>query len=150
MVPPNFQQHQELLLTDIKHILAMNPLQAIYLTSASHPKSAIQEKSVRTAPLKWQTITAGVVEVGHKANDYDFSFDNESPSHKTYLEDFKLASRCISNEEYIEFIEDDGYQRSEFWLSEGWVTSQQQQWYAHYIGRKMNTTGCIFPRFKHR
>jgi ergothioneine biosynthesis protein EgtB len=124
------QQHQELLLTDIKHILAMNPLQPDYRKPVSQPREAIKEKTISASPLTFQTITGGLVEVGYTANDYDFSYDNESPAHKTYLDDFKLGSRCITNEEYITFIEDDGYQRPAFWLSEGWAISQQQRWCA--------------------
>ena len=119
------QQHQELLLTDIKNILAHNPLKPAYHNTVSKPREI-----VRSTPLSWVSIKGGNVEVGHAETDRNFAYDNESPAHTVYLEDFKLASRCITNKDYIEFIEDGGYQKAELWLSDGWSISQQQEWCA--------------------
>jgi len=118
------QQHQELLLTDIKHIFAHNPLKPAYCELSSVPKEVVQ-----SSPLTWQTAKGGVMEFG-LAEGYDFSYDNEGPAHKAYLDDFKLASRLVTNKEYLDFIEDGGYQRAELWLSDGWAISQQQAWQA--------------------
>ena len=104
------QQHQELLLTDIKHIFACNPLRPIY--------QQLPQSSATTASLQWTEQPGGLVEIGAQGDS--FAYDNEYPRHKVYLEPFKLASRPISNAEYLTFIEDSGYQRPELWLSEGW------------------------------
>lgn len=124
------QQHQELLLTDIKHILSINPLKPAYQKPVSLQKIAVQREMVDLPPLSWTLINGGTVEVGYSGNDYSFAYDNEGPAHKVYLEDFKLASRCVTNKDYIEFIDDGGYQKAELWLSDGWALSQQQKWCA--------------------
>ena len=106
------EQHQELLLTDVKHLLAENPLLPAYRKNGS-PRDA------RKAPaLTWKSFDAGVAEIGHRGTC--FAFDNESPRHKVYLAPFALASRMVTNGEYRAFIADGGYRRSELWLSEGW------------------------------
>ena len=119
------QQHQELLLTDIKHIFAHNPIKPAYREQSTAP-----EKVFQASAFTWQPIVGGMVDIGFSGGIDSFSYDNESPSHKAYVKDYKLASRLITNKEYIAFIEDGGYQRAEFWLSDGWSTSQQQQWKA--------------------
>lgn len=105
------QQHQELILTDVKHLLSMNPLKPTYLrrTSAS---------PARAAPLEWLEFEGGVVEIGHDGNG--FCFDNELPRHKQYLHPYRLASRLVTNGEYLRFVEDGGYGNPLLWLSEGW------------------------------
>jgi ergothioneine biosynthesis protein EgtB len=105
------QQHQELILTDVKHLLSMNPLKPAYLrrTSAS---------PARAAPLEWLEFEGGVVEIGHDGNG--FCFDNELPRHKQYLHPYRLASRLVTNGEYLRFVEDGGYGNPLLWLSEGW------------------------------
>lgn len=119
------QQHQELLLTDIKHIFAHNPIKPAYREKTTTP-----EKVFQSPVLTWRPIAGGLVDIGFSGGIDNFSYDNEGPSHKVYLEDFKLASRLVTNKEYIAFIEDGGYQGAEFWLSDGWTTSQTQQWRA--------------------
>ena len=117
------QQHQELLLTDIKHILALNPLQPPYrkdLTEFTTPEPI--------APINWLTYPAGLYEIGHQGTE--FAFDNESPRHRTYLQDYSLADRPVTNGEYLEFIQSGGYQTSQHWLSAGWSTVQTQGWQA--------------------
>ncbi len=116
------QQHQELLLTDIKHILALNPLHPVYrydlLVNAPAP-----------APTgKWLEYAGGLYEIGHQSDG--FAFDNESPRHRVYLQDYQLESRLVTNGEYREFIQAGGYQQSSFWLAEGWMTVQSQNWQA--------------------
>lgn len=115
------QQHQELLLTDIKYNLAYNPLKPAYTTL---PVSSIKNR----AALDWLSFAGGLKEIGFTGEG--FAYDNEAPQHKVYIEGFKLASRPVTNSEYLLFIEDGGYQESDHWLSDAWSTIQQQQWQA--------------------
>ncbi|HTT97835.1 MAG TPA: ergothioneine biosynthesis protein EgtB [Rhizomicrobium sp.] len=115
------QQHQELMLTDIKYTLSCNPLQPAM--------RAGQPVSIDSVPaLDWIDHKGGVVEVGHDGNG--FAFDNEGPRHRVLLHPFRLASRPITCGEYRAFIEDGGYTRSEFWLSDGWALKQREAWRA--------------------
>ena len=99
------QQHQELMLTDIKHLLAMNPLLPPYLTS--HAVAEAGAATATAAALSWQSYEAGIVEVGHAGQG--FFFDNETPRHRQFVEPFSMASRLVSNGEYLAFVEDGGY-----------------------------------------
>jgi ergothioneine biosynthesis protein EgtB len=114
------QQHQELLLTDIKHALWSNPLR---------PELS-EEMAVSPPPLamSWTEVEGGIHCIGHR--DGGFAFDNECPQHEVLLEPFQIASRDVTNAEYLEFIEDGGYRRPELWLSEGWDTVNAQGWVA--------------------
>jgi ergothioneine biosynthesis protein EgtB len=112
------QQHQELLLTDLKYCWFQNPLFPVY-SSEEFVKSTPAEKMV------WQEIGAGVFPVGY-AGDEQFCFDNELPTHQQYVADFRIADRVVSNGEYLEFMGDRGYQRAELWLSDGWAELQQR------------------------
>ena len=108
------QQHQELLLTDIKHALSLNPAHAPYA-----PRWPIAP--VRPEAATWLHYAGGIVEQGHAALlDGAFHFDNEGPRHRTLLAPFELASRPVSYGEYLAFIDDGGYRRPELWLSLGW------------------------------
>jgi ergothioneine biosynthesis protein EgtB len=106
------QQHQELILTDVKHMLSCNPLQPSYASLRPADDAA------GAPPLAWNAFAAGLVEIGH--DGVSFAFDNEKPRHRQYLNPFALASRPVTNAEYAAFIADGGYQRAELWLSEGW------------------------------
>jgi ergothioneine biosynthesis protein EgtB len=118
------QQHQELIVTDMKNGLWSNSLRPAFCEGQT---SAQSESSNLTVPkLKWHSYPAGVVEIGHDGKG--FAFDNETPRHKVYLQDFQLASRLITNAEYMQFMLDDGYKRPEIWLSEGWETVRTQGW----------------------
>ncbi|MEO6023532.1 MAG: ergothioneine biosynthesis protein EgtB [Burkholderiales bacterium] len=129
------QQHQELMLTDLKHLFSFNPL---------HP--AYQQRSLtRAAPkmnaLEWVDIDAGLIEIGH--DGCDFAFDNEGPRHKVYLRPYRLASRLITNAEFLEFIAAGGYERPEFWLSDGWNKLRAEVWqHPLYWERKDSTWFC--------
>ena len=114
------QQHQELILTDIKHAFFSNPLLPAYRPelSASH---AAQK-------LEWLAHAGGAVEIGHQGEG--FAFDNETPRHPVLLQPFAIASRPVSNGEYQAFIADGGYRRTEFWLSDGWTRAQEENWEA--------------------
>jgi ergothioneine biosynthesis protein EgtB len=116
------QQHQELLLTDIKHIFASNPLRPIYA-----PSSQVIE-SATSLPLNWMNFEGGIREIGHDGKG--FHFDNESPRHQFLLRDYSLADRLVTNGEYLEFMEQGAYRRPELWLSDGWNTVQQENWQA--------------------
>jgi ergothioneine biosynthesis protein EgtB len=116
------QQHQELLLTDIKHVFWMNPLRPAY-------RGKLEEG--RTTDLTtWHDFDAGVRPIGHTGAG--FAFDNEGPSHRVFLEPFRVASRLVTNGEYLEFIRDGGYRRPEFWLSNGWATVRDREWKAPF------------------
>jgi ergothioneine biosynthesis protein EgtB len=114
------QQHQELLLMDIKHVLSLNPLRPVYAGSPS-PTSDPD-------PLGWVDLDGGLVEIGHRGDG--FSFDNELPRHRHYLEPYRLADRLVTNGEWLEFMADGGYHRHELWLSDGWGTVKTAGWEA--------------------
>jgi ergothioneine biosynthesis protein EgtB len=108
------QQHQELILTDIKHALSFGPLARPY--ARRWPMT-----TVRPQPLSWFGYEGGLVEHGHDpARDGAFCFDNETPRHRTWLAPFELASRPVSYGDYLAFMDDGGYRRAELWLSMGW------------------------------
>jgi ergothioneine biosynthesis protein EgtB len=118
------QQHQELLLTDILHNFWMNPLRPAYLKTKV-PHSHLLHETL--PPSKWIEITGGGVQSqGYKGKD--FVFDNETPSHPVYIEDFQIQSRLVTNGEFLEFVESRGYQNPLFWLSDGWKTVQSLKW----------------------
>ncbi|HEX8780459.1 MAG TPA: ergothioneine biosynthesis protein EgtB [Nocardioides sp.] len=112
------QQHQELLLMDIKHVLSLNPLHPVYAGSAAAPGEA--------SALEWRDYEGGLVEIGHGSED--FSFDNELPRHQQYLQPYRLADRLVTNGEWLEFMTDGGYRRPELWLSDGWARVQGEGW----------------------
>lgn len=105
------QQHQELMLTDVKHLLSMNPLKPAYSIDAF-------PESERPPAAGWIDFDAGLVNIGHGGDG--FFFDNEVPRHRQFLEPFALATALVRNGEYLEFIEDGGYANPTLWLSEGW------------------------------
>jgi ergothioneine biosynthesis protein EgtB len=112
------QQHQELILTDIKHALFANPLLPAYAPDAPRGNG---ERA-----LAWYGHPGGLVKIGHDGKG--FAFDNETPRHVVMLRPFRMASRPVSNRDYLAFIEDGGYRRPEFWLSDGWTRVQDEGW----------------------
>ena len=114
------QQHQELILTDLLHLFAQNPLRPAVR------KAHLGPEPDEPAVLKWVQFDGGNVQVGHKAPG--FAFDNESPRHVVALQSFRLASRAVTNREWLQFIEDGGYADPALWLSDGWDTVQAQRW----------------------
>ena len=118
------QQHQELILTDVKHMLAQNPLQPAYRGRADDAASPAAGDSGDPA---WHAVPGGVHLVGAEPGD-GFAFDNETPRHRVWREEFVLAERPVSNGEYLAFIRDEGYRRSELWLSDGWSRVQAEDW----------------------
>jgi len=116
------QQHQELLLTDVKYNFACNPLRPAYV-SADIPTHV-----PKVGPLRWVSFLEGVCWIGHDSQR--FAFDNEFPRHRSFVERFELASRLVTNGEYLAFMADGGYERPELWLSMGWDTVQREGWQA--------------------
>ena len=114
------QQHQELILMDIKHVLSRNPFGPSY--RKKEPATVYN-----THVLQWFDVPGGVYRIGH-ADDGHFAFDNETPAHEVVLGNFALASRCVTNGEYLEFIEDGGYERAEYWHSDGWALINREGW----------------------
>ena len=131
------QQHQELLITDIKHGFWSNPLHPAYLQGAE----AIREAG-EVAPVRWVEFAGGVAEIGYDGKE--FCFDNETPRHKVYLEPYRLASRPVSCGEYLAFMEDGGYKRPELWLSEGWNTVGAEEWEAPLYWRRGENGSEVF------
>jgi ergothioneine biosynthesis protein EgtB len=115
------EQHQELIVTDIKHLFAQNPLRPAY--SSTKPSTSTRTSaSTKAEPPAWLAHGGGVAEIGH--DGVGFSFDNEGPRHKVYLAPFAMASRLVTAGEYLAFVRDGGYRKPELWLSEGWAWVQ--------------------------
>ncbi|WP_225205600.1 ergothioneine biosynthesis protein EgtB [Novosphingobium huizhouense] len=123
------QQHQELILMDIKHVLSRNPLRPAYRAEGEGGQAA--------GPAQWRAVPGGHYEIGHAGSDGSadrgrsaFCFDNEQPRHRVWLEPFALASRLVTAGEYRAFIADGGYARAELWLSDGWDQARREGWQA--------------------
>ena len=115
------QQHQELLITDIKHVFAQNPLYPVFQKANSdHRRTDIPQ-------TKFVEFDEATIEVGHDGDG--FCYDNELPRHRALVLPFALANRLVTNGEYLEFMRDNGYSRPEFWLSLGWQTVNEQNWH---------------------
>jgi ergothioneine biosynthesis protein EgtB len=121
------QQHQELLVTDIKHVFAQNPLYPVYRKADTGGRSCATP-GLASSPLHFIDFKEATVEIGHDGRG--FAYDNEGPRHRALVPAFSLASRPVTNGEFIEFIEDGGYIRTEFWLSLGWMTVNEQRFEA--------------------
>lgn len=116
------QQHQELILTDLKHLFSFNPSCPNYRERDSEPPAQ------PAAELRWRRFPEGLYTVGHSSGG--FAFDNETPAHRAWLTSFELACRPVTNGEYKAFMADGGYRRPEWWLSDAWSLLQQQGWQA--------------------
>jgi len=115
------QQHQELIVTDLKHLLSINPLHPVYRECPEPPAAPL-------AAASWVACDEGVHRIGHEGGG--FHLDNEAPDHQVLLASFELASRPVTNAEYVEFIEAGGYRNPELWLANGWDTVRRQGWEA--------------------
>jgi ergothioneine biosynthesis protein EgtB len=122
------QQHQELLITDIKHVLGQNPLYPVFRPAVAATPSSQKFGGVGAAATSFIDFDKATAEIGHAGDG--FSYDNEGPRHQALVPAFSLATRPVTNGEYIAFIEENGYNRSEFWLSLGWITVNEQRWNA--------------------
>ena len=114
------QQHQELLLTDILSLFASEPLKPAY--RQANPGVLVRD----AAPLDWVSFDGGIVEIGHAGDG--FAYDNEGPRHEQLIRPFKLASRCVTNGEWIEFIKSGGYETPALWLADGWAMVKNEDW----------------------
>jgi ergothioneine biosynthesis protein EgtB len=125
-------QHQELLLTDILHLLSFNPLNPAVFTG-------IASSVNKTPDLQWQNHEGGLVAIGADkgAENAGFSYDCERPRHKAWLEPFAIANRLVTNGEWLEFIDDGGYENPLLWLADGWDTCQREHWQAPLYWRKV-------------
>ena len=127
------QQHQELLLTDIKHVFWTNPMRPAYLPRERRGDS-VRAPAPWSAPTPsstaadWQQLVGGVHRIGHEGDG--FAFDNERPAHRVFADEFRISSRLVTNGEYLAFVEDGGYSRPELWLSNGWATVRERSWTA--------------------
>ena len=122
------QQHQELLFTDLKYNLSVNPLRPTYEGKRSPRGEAVH-------PLHWVDFRGGMQSIGHDA--VGFAFDNEWPRHQTFIAPYRLASRLVTNGEYVEFIEEGGYEDPDLWLSDGWRTAKELEWRAPLYWEKV-------------
>jgi ergothioneine biosynthesis protein EgtB len=129
------QQHQELILTDIKHLLSLNPLRPEYSEKKKIAGSEI-------SGINWISFPEGIYETGNRGRE--FVFDNETPRHKTFIPNFSLADRLITNKEYIDFIEEGGYRRAELWLSDGWNIVESEKWNSPLYWEKVDTEWWTF------
>jgi ergothioneine biosynthesis protein EgtB len=130
------QQHQELMLTDLKYNFSFNPLYPIY-AKAKFPREQAPDSHQNNViePLQFIKLTGGIYNVGHKG--VGFCFDNETPRHQHLVQDFRIAQRLITNEEYCLFIDSGGYQDPQYWLADGWAWVQQN-----------NITGPLYWRLE--
>ena len=126
------QQHQELLLMDIKHVLSCNPTDPPY-------RPAPVARNTTSTPLQFVTLHGGNVEVGHDGDG--FAFDNEGPRHVVHLEPMAIADRLVTASEWLEFVADGGYQRPELWLSDGWYAARANEWDAPLYWRDDGADG---------
>ncbi len=130
------QQHQELILTDIKHAFFSNPTLPAYTDQKPAPRAP--------QALNHLSIPGGVSFVGYDGSS--FCFDNELPRHQALLRPFRIASRPVSNGEYRAFMADGGYRRAEFWLSDGWARVQEEGWDAplYWLKDDDGSAGAVF------
>ncbi|MDA7977351.1 MAG: ergothioneine biosynthesis protein EgtB [Pirellulales bacterium] len=117
------QQHQELMLMDIKHVFSCNPIWPVY-----RPSVPLNDRAEYAAEIGWHRYEEGTHWIGHDSEANKFAFDNESPRHRQFVHAFELADRLVTNAEYLAFVEDGGYQDSQWWLSAGWQTVQEGSW----------------------
>ncbi|MBC8042319.1 MAG: ergothioneine biosynthesis protein EgtB [Rhizobacter sp.] len=126
------EQHQELLVMDIKSIFAQNPLRPVYRASQNDTAHHTDAPRGRTDTA----FASGLYTIGHATED-GFAFDNESPPHQVFLEGFTLENRLVTNRDYLAFIEDGGYTKPALWLSDGWATVQREGWHAPLYWEKL-------------
>lgn len=128
------EQHQELLLMDLKHLLSGNVLQPAYVERAPDA-----DPGAVPDPLRWTHVPGGVTHIGD--DGAGFAFDNERPRHRVWLEDVEVGARQVTNAEWLEFIADGGYARPDLWLSDGWAAAQEASWRAPGYWREEDEGG---------
>jgi len=130
------QQHQELVLTDIKHVFSVNPLRPVYRAQSGNRTNAAAQ------PMRFIEFEAGLHLIGHDGDG--FCYDNETPRHRAFVEEFALGSRLVTNGEYLAFMEAGGYERPELWLSAGWDAVQINQWSEPFYWEKRDGKWYMF------
>jgi ergothioneine biosynthesis protein EgtB len=128
------QQHQELMLTDIKHVFSVNPLRPVFRATATSRSMATE--------MKFVEFPADLHYIGHEGSG--FCYDNELPRHREFVEAFALGSRLVTNGEYLEFMETGGYERPELWLSAGWDAVQKNEWSEPFYWEKNDGKWQLF------
>ncbi len=140
------KQHQELLLMDLLDGFSRQPLEVKYLENSKNQNPVYQDNlPIIEQSIQWIKCKGGLVEIGANQNqDFlekkPFNFDNESPSHLVWLQPFELCTQLVTNKQYLEFIQDKGYQRSEFWMSEGWTIKEERNWKAPRYWKKQTVS----------
>ncbi|MGZ6791561.1 MAG: ergothioneine biosynthesis protein EgtB [Mycobacteriales bacterium] len=129
------QQHQELLVMDVKHLLSRHAFGPALLERPA-------DEDVPSAPLRWRAIEGGLHEVGHDGDG--FAFDNEGPRHRVWLEPFEIATRAVTVEDWLAFVDDGGYRRPDLWLSDGWRAVQERGWRAPEYWQDVDGSWRIF------
>ena len=129
------QQHQELMVTDLKHVFSVNPLRPALRV---RPTGAAADPG----PLRWREFDGGVVYIGH--NGEGFGYDNEGPRHRQFVEPFALADRLVTNGEYLAFMAAGGYSRPELWLSMGWAAAKENEWTEPFYWEKRDGDWWLF------
>ncbi|MBT4740374.1 MAG: ergothioneine biosynthesis protein EgtB [Rhodospirillaceae bacterium] len=124
------QQHQELLLMDVLHAFSCNPIEPAYAGTTPLPAHDSVSQT-------WTEFPGGITEIGFDGTtESEFAFDNEGPRHEVLLRPYRIGNRLITNQEWLNFIDDDGYKRPEFWLADGWSHVQSNEWEAPLYWRK--------------
>lgn len=137
------QQHQELILTDLKHVFSVNPLRPAYLElAAPGMENSPRIVGASTDPLRWIPFEEGVRSIGW--GEGGFSFDNEGPPHRRFLEPFALGHRLVTNGEYLEFMADGGYQRADLWMFEGWAAVEENRWRNPFYWEERDGSWWVF------
>lgn len=129
------QQHQELMITDFKFMFGQNPLYPVY-------REQKRPESNPPGDLGWVSFDEGIYEIGNSGDE--FTYDNEHPRHRKFLEAFALGDRLTTNREYMEFMNDDGYQRSELWLDDGWAAVNGNSWISPLYWCKRNDGWYVY------
>ncbi len=129
------QQHQELLVTDLKHMFSENVFAPVY---REWPASLDKSYTTEASSMQWRQVEGGLREIGFAGDAGEFCFDNETPRHPEYVAPFAIGSRLVTNREYLQFMESGGYEAPEYWLSEGWGVSQERGWTAPMYWYKLN------------
>ncbi len=136
------QQHQELLITDVLHLLSCNPLLPAY---GALPEAAAHQQSV---PLRWLHVGGGISQLGADDDQAGFCFDNETPRHARLLAPFDVAHRPVSCGDYLQFVQDGGYRNPLLWLSDGWASVQSQSWAAPLYWLAPDDPRCPSPHWQ--
>jgi ergothioneine biosynthesis protein EgtB len=129
------QQHQELILTDVKHLLSRNPLKPAY-------RKLWPLTQIRAREPRWIAFAGGLHEIGHSGDA--FCFDNETPRHRVWLEPFRIASHPVTHGDFVDFIDDGGYRRPELWLAAGWEAVTARGWQAPQYWERRDGAWQVF------